>query len=406
LLITSALPQEGKSFTAANLAQVIVRQHGRRVLLIDADLRGPRLHLVLGALRGPGARGLSAGKERRIFHHAAGPLENFFFIPSGVGIEDPAELVGNGRLKMLLQRLEPLFDWIIIDSPPAVPVSDASLLAKACDGVLMVVRSNVTPSDAARKARRNFPSRLVGVVLNGTSEDSGAVRALLLRGVREEDDHDQGLGGKLIRLFRVFYPVRTLVLLAVETMVVWCSFVLGTVASGQEYWLLRLSNGLFIEGEFLKILAVTGIVLLISHGLDLYDSSNLGSKWDLIFRLLIVLGSVAMSLAIVGFLYGYFLPGHNFLPRDSALAGLVILTFALFAWRAAYSWLVQQHYFRERVYVLGTGERAQRLVNGLRQRGLGVEVVGWTGDIARGTDARDGGGASAQRSATNTEFTG
>jgi sugar transferase (PEP-CTERM system associated) len=186
----------------------------------------------------------------------------------------------------------------------------------------------------------------------------------------------------LIRLFRVFFPVRTLVLLAVETMVVWCSFVLGTVASGQEYWLLRLSNGLFIEGEFLKILAVTGIVLLISHGLDLYDSSNLGSKWDLIFRLLIVLGSVAMSLSIVGFLYGYFLPGHNFLPRDSALAGLIILTFALFAWRAAYSWLVQQHYFRERVYVLGTGERAQRLLNGLQQRGkLGIEVVGWTGDI-------------------------
>jgi sugar transferase (PEP-CTERM system associated) len=186
----------------------------------------------------------------------------------------------------------------------------------------------------------------------------------------------------LIRLFRVFFPVRTLVLLAVETLVVWISFVLGTVASGQEYWLLRLSNGLFIEGEFLKILAVTGIVLLISHGLDLYDSSNLGSKWDLIFRLLIVLGSVAMSLAIVGFLYGYFLPGHNFLPRDSALAGLIILTFALFAWRAAYSWLVQQHYFRERVYVLGTGERAQRLLEGLQQRGkLGIEVVGWTGDI-------------------------
>jgi sugar transferase (PEP-CTERM system associated) len=186
----------------------------------------------------------------------------------------------------------------------------------------------------------------------------------------------------LIRLFRVFFPVRTLVLLAVETFVVWISFVLGTIASGQEYWLLRLSNGLFIEGEFLKILAVTGIVLLISHGLDLYDSSNLGSKWDQVSRLLTVLALVALSLAAVGFLYGYFLPGHNFLPRDSALAGLIILTFALFGWRATYSWLVRQHYFRERVYVLGTGERAQRLLNALRDRGkLGIEVVGWTGDI-------------------------
>jgi sugar transferase (PEP-CTERM system associated) len=186
----------------------------------------------------------------------------------------------------------------------------------------------------------------------------------------------------VIRLFRVFFPVRTLVLLAVETLIVWVSFVLGTVVRGQEYWLLRLSNGLFIEGEFLKILAVTGIVLLISHGLDLYDSSTLGSKWDQISRLLMVLALVALSLSAVGFLYRYFLPGHNFLPGDSALAGLIILTFALFAWRAAYSWLVQQHYFRERVYVLGTGERAQRLLKGLQQPGkLGIEVVGWTGDI-------------------------
>jgi len=69
--------------------------------------------------------------------------------------------------------VEPLFDWIIIDSPPAVPVADASQLAKLCDGVLMVVRSNVTPIDMARKARQEFADKqLVGVVLNGISEDS------------------------------------------------------------------------------------------------------------------------------------------------------------------------------------------------------------------------------------------
>jgi Mrp family chromosome partitioning ATPase len=74
---------------------------------------------------------------------------------------------------MLVQRVGSLFDWIIIDSPPAIPVSDASLLAGACDGVLMVVRSNSTPSDVARKARLEFPEQaLVGVVLNGTSEDA------------------------------------------------------------------------------------------------------------------------------------------------------------------------------------------------------------------------------------------
>jgi Mrp family chromosome partitioning ATPase len=100
-----------------------------------------------------------------------GPEENLFFIPSGTKIENPAELVGNGRLKLLMQRVEALFDWIIVDSPPAIPVSDASVLAKACDGVLMVVRSSVTPADIARKAREEFPEEsLIGVVLNGVTE--------------------------------------------------------------------------------------------------------------------------------------------------------------------------------------------------------------------------------------------
>jgi protein-tyrosine kinase len=176
LLVTSALPKEGKSFTSSNLAQVLVRQHGRRVLLIDADLRGPRLHLMLGTSSGPGLSDYLKGQSDEFSIMQRGPLENLFFIPSGGEISNPAELVGNGRLKFMMQRVEPLFDWIIIDSPPAVPVSDASLLAKACDGVLLVVRSNVTPFDMARKAREEFPDQaLVGVVLNGTrGEDAPA----------------------------------------------------------------------------------------------------------------------------------------------------------------------------------------------------------------------------------------
>jgi len=173
LLVTSALPKEGKSFTSSNLAQVMVRQHGRRALLIDADLRAPRLHVMLGTTSDPGLSDYLLGKNDEFSVMQRGPLENFFFIPSGTGVADPAELIGNGRLKLLLQRVEALFDWIIIDSPPAIPVSDASVLAKACDGVLMVVRSNATPFDVARKARQEFPDQaLLGVVLNGTREDA------------------------------------------------------------------------------------------------------------------------------------------------------------------------------------------------------------------------------------------
>jgi protein-tyrosine kinase len=172
VLVTSALPKEGKSFTAANLAQVLARQHGRRVLLIDGDLRGPRLHAMMGTTMGPGLSDYLQRKNDEFSIMQRGPMANLFLIPSGSNIEDPAELIGNGRLKILVQRVEALFDWIVIDSPPAVPVSDASVLSKACDGVLMVVRANATPSDMAQKARMEFPEpALVGVVLNGRRAD-------------------------------------------------------------------------------------------------------------------------------------------------------------------------------------------------------------------------------------------
>jgi sugar transferase (PEP-CTERM system associated) len=177
----------------------------------------------------------------------------------------------------------------------------------------------------------------------------------------------------VIRLFKVYYPLRTLVLLAGEAVIIWLSFVLGTVLRNQEdSWLL-----LNVENGYLKILAVTAVVLLFSHWLDLYDSTSMGAEWEQLFRLLFVLGLVALALSAVGFVAPRFFPGNG-----SALAGLVILTFTLLTWRVTYNWLVKQSYMRERVYVLGTGERAQRLLNGLRQRSeLGVEVVGWTGDI-------------------------
>ena len=177
----------------------------------------------------------------------------------------------------------------------------------------------------------------------------------------------------MIRLFRVYYPLRALVLLAVEALLVWLSFVVGTTLQNQENWWLLLN----VEGGYLKILGLTGFVLLFSHWFDLYDVSVLGAKWDQIFRILLVLGFVAIGLSAVGFLFPRFFPGNG-----SLLTGIVILTFMLFFWRLAYAWIVQQPYFRERVYILGTGDRAQRLLNGLRERrGHGIDVVGWSGNI-------------------------
>ncbi len=168
VLVTSALPKEGKSFVGTNLAQVMVRQHGRRALLIDADLRNPGMHRHLGAPQGPGLSEYLMGEADEFAVLQRGPMENLFFLPAGHIVSEAPELIANGRLKLLLQRLEPMFDWIIMDSPPVVPVADSTLLAGFCDGVLMVVRSNSTPSDLARRARGEFQDKLLlGVVLNG-----------------------------------------------------------------------------------------------------------------------------------------------------------------------------------------------------------------------------------------------
>jgi protein-tyrosine kinase len=169
VMVTSALPKEGKSFVSANLAQVMVRQHGRRALVIDADLRNPHMHRHFGAPQTPGLAEYLLGECDEFSALQRGPMENLFFMPAGRVVGSAPELLANGRLKLLLQRVEPLFDWIIIDTSPVVPVSDSTLVAHHCDGVLLVVRSNVTPSDMARRAREEFPDKLLlGVVLNGT----------------------------------------------------------------------------------------------------------------------------------------------------------------------------------------------------------------------------------------------
>jgi sugar transferase (PEP-CTERM system associated) len=177
----------------------------------------------------------------------------------------------------------------------------------------------------------------------------------------------------VIRLFNVYYPVRTLVLLAVETMVVFSSFLMGVLLAfpDDRYIVLNYQYG------YVKVLVATLFVLICSHWFDLYDSAQFDAKGEMYFRLFLVPGLFALFLAAIGYLFPQALPGNN-----ASLIGLVFLTLGLVVWRAAYTWLVQQSFMLERVYVLGTGERAQRLVQGLRQRReLGVDVIGWSGNV-------------------------
>jgi protein-tyrosine kinase len=167
VLVTSALPGEGKTFVTSNLAQSIVRQRERRVLLIDGDLRISRLHEPLGAPSTPGLSEYLLGQADEVSVLQRGREDNLFLIAGGKTAPNPTELLANGRMEKLLAYLAPAFDWVLIDSPPTIPVSDATILAKQCDGVLMVVRAGSTPFDLAQKACQEFRDKpLLGAVLN------------------------------------------------------------------------------------------------------------------------------------------------------------------------------------------------------------------------------------------------
>jgi len=167
VLVTSSVPQEGKTFVATNLAQSIVGQPDRRVLLIDADLRVSTLHETLGAPKTPGLTDYLRGTVDEYAILQNGMDGNLCLIPGGNEVANPSELLLNERMKKLLELVTPVFDWVILDSPPALAVHDASMLADMCDGVLFVVGAGSTDFEAAEKAAFEFRDKnLLGVVLN------------------------------------------------------------------------------------------------------------------------------------------------------------------------------------------------------------------------------------------------
>ena len=171
LLVTSSIPTEGKTFVTNNLAQAIVRQPDRRALIIDADLRRSRLHVPLGAPSSPGLTDYLRGTADIVSIIQQGQEGNLCFIPGGDEVANPSELIANGRMKVLLDRLAPIFDWIVLDSPPCLLVADASILADLCDGVLLVTRAGVTPAATAQRACQELRGRnVVGVVLNAMQD--------------------------------------------------------------------------------------------------------------------------------------------------------------------------------------------------------------------------------------------
>ncbi len=175
LLVTSGQAGEGKTVTAVNTA-ITLAQSGARVLIVDADMRRPRCHRVLGMENGHGLSTLLTGQGD--LRDAVKPtsIENLFFVASGPVPPDPAELVGSVKMRETLDLLREGFDYVLIDSPPVLPVTDGVLLATMVEGVVLVARGQQTPKDVVRKARERLDyarANILGVVLNNVNVNSG-----------------------------------------------------------------------------------------------------------------------------------------------------------------------------------------------------------------------------------------
>jgi sugar transferase (PEP-CTERM system associated) len=177
----------------------------------------------------------------------------------------------------------------------------------------------------------------------------------------------------MIRIFNVYYPTRSLILLACEALLTGGSFLLAaTYLLGPDTYI-----ALFYENGLLKIGCVTILTLLLSYYFDLYEPQRISERWEGYFRLLLVLSALSFILAAVIFVFPDIELGHNGLT-----IGIFILTILLILWRRIDEWIIGLSMFRERVYVLGGGPRASTVVETLRQRrDAGMEIVNWRPDI-------------------------
>lgn len=170
VLVTSSLPEEGKTFTASSLAGVFAQEPGRRVILIDCDLRKSMSGYNLGVNGAGSNTGMSEVLRGNVrFSDALLKSSDFdlFFMPSGPIPPNPTELLSSPALEQAIKSARERFDWVIIDSPPALTLSDATLLAPLVDKVLMVVRANATPAKVVNNTiDRIGRDKICGVIFN------------------------------------------------------------------------------------------------------------------------------------------------------------------------------------------------------------------------------------------------
>jgi capsular exopolysaccharide synthesis family protein len=176
LVVTSTGPGEGKTLVASNLA-IGFAQAGQRVLLIDADMRRPRVHECFKAQQEPGLSNLLVGTAKASETVRKTEVPGLWMMPSGHIPPNPAELLGSQRFKDFLHSLGAHFDWVIVDTPPVMAVTDATIVAHQATGVVFVVGAEMTSRHNARHAVEQLHkghARFVGAVLNRVEVERNA----------------------------------------------------------------------------------------------------------------------------------------------------------------------------------------------------------------------------------------
>jgi capsular exopolysaccharide synthesis family protein len=169
ILVTSALPQEGKTTTSMNTA-IVLAQKGSRVLLIDADMRRPSVHKALGMGPRTGLSNVLTGSAQ--LHQAivrSTLIPTLYIMAAGTPPPNPAELLASANMRDVLNELREQYDHIVIDTPPTLSVTDAVVVSTSADSVVLVIRSGQTTRQALRRARDllvRVNARIAGVLLN------------------------------------------------------------------------------------------------------------------------------------------------------------------------------------------------------------------------------------------------
>jgi capsular exopolysaccharide synthesis family protein len=178
VLISSTIPHEGKSMVAANLACTLARKKQQRTVLLEGDLRRPALSQIFGLSPLPGICEWLHSEQREIanIYHLEGPhLENsgLWIFPAGSTLGNPLELLQSARLPALMDQLAMLFDWVIIDSPPVLPLADTSVWSRVSDGIVLVTRQGTTEKQHLKRGIEALDQKkLIGALLNSSQSSA------------------------------------------------------------------------------------------------------------------------------------------------------------------------------------------------------------------------------------------